>query len=202
MFPGDSLLENLPLAYNKTLELCNSLALLYEAPDGIILCNGGNISTQMEYVTSTNKLGTILVSSVPIILLKLIKFSCPCVVIREDEAQVVVAYAEEANRPNVSMKFKETILEIKNATMVPRYSSRGPSPSFLNILKLDVIALGFYVLGASIREEVTTKSGFTYLKSDYAIATGTSWNILCVPSCCWSRSTSKKCTSRQEHYGD
>ncbi|VVA18100.1 PREDICTED: subtilisin [Prunus dulcis] len=76
--------------------------------------------------------------------------------------KIVIAYAEEVSRPNVSMKFKETIQETKNAPMVPAHSARGPSPGFPNIL------------GASIPEEVTAKIGLKPLKSNYNVVSRTS----------------------------
>lgn len=155
--------------YDKTLATCNSSDLLYEAPIGIIFCNGGEIRSQMESVMTSNKLGAILVSSVPIILLELRKFMFPCVVIREEEAPIVTAYAEEVSRPNVSMKFKETIQEIKNAPMVPAHSARDPSPSFP------------IILGASIPEEVTAKIGLKPLKSNYNVVSRTSIACLMLP---------------------
>lgn len=174
LFPGETILQKLPLVYNQTFSTCDSSASLSKAPNGIILCDIGNLVVQIDSIVTSDIAGAVLVSG-DLHRSKLTKFPCPCLVISLKDAQVLLSYAKYRDPPNVTMEFKKTIMDIKPAPIVSPTSSRGPSKYFPWILKPDVMAPGYLVLGASIPNNTATHLGSSTLKSDYIIGSGTSF---------------------------
>lgn len=98
------------------------------------------------------------------------------VVISSKDGRAVTKYVE-SNGANstASMSFQQTFVGTKVAPAVVAYTSRGLSPSFLGILKPDVMAPGSLVLAAWNLTLVTAgiESNLA-LSSDYNIISGTS----------------------------
>jgi hypothetical protein len=177
MFPGDTLIQNLPLMYKKTLSLCTSLEL-YDVKDKIIMCDSGNFSDQTDSIAKSNAPGAIIVSDHARLRERrdVRRFPCPCVVISSEEAAVVMSYMENsANSLKVTMNFKQTFTEKKPAPTLAYYASRGPSVSSPDILKPDIMAPGSWVLAVWVPNIPMTYSGSrTNLYSSYIINSGTS----------------------------
>ena len=117
MFPGDTLIQNLPLVYKKTLSSCTSLEL-YDVKDKIIMCDPRNFFDQTDSIAKSNASGAIIVSDHARLRERrdVRRFPCPCVVISSEEAAVVMSYLENsANSLKVTMNFKQTFTETKPA---------------------------------------------------------------------------------------
>jgi subtilisin family serine protease len=177
LFPGDTVLRNLPLVYKKaTLSSCTSLEL-YDVKDKIIMCDSGNFSNQIDSIAKSNASGAIIVSDHARVRERrdVRHFPCPCIVISSKQAEVLLFYMENAASLNVTMNFKQTFVKTKPAPTVAYYTSRGPSLSFPDILKPDIMAPGSCVLVAWVPNIAVTHTGFkTNLYSSYIINSGTS----------------------------
>lgn len=146
-------LPNLPLLYDETLSSCTSSALLSQAPDGIVLCNNGDIYKQNDVIVTTNLSVVILTAEDPDAI-DLVNVSCPYFVIRPEDVTLVITYAKSVDTPRASMVFKQTFIGMKPAPTVASYASRGPSQYFQNILKPD----RSLVLAASIENSTAVQT--------------------------------------------
>ncbi|XVE94921.1 hypothetical protein REPUB_Repub02eG0051400 [Reevesia pubescens] len=170
LFPASALVQDFLLIYNKSLSACNSSQFLYDALDGIIICdNTGSLSTQ---IASTSKAkGAIFISDEP----ELEYMFCPGVVISTKDAPALIKYATSSKNATASIKFQQTILGTKPAPVVASYTSRGPSPSYPGILKPDIMAPGSLVLAAYCPNSYAATIGDNiFLSSNFAIISGTS----------------------------
>ncbi|EXC32842.1 Subtilisin-like protease [Morus notabilis] len=100
----------------------------------------------------------------------------PGVVISSKDALEVINYAISDDKPVASIKFKQTILGSKAASIVSLTSSRGPSPSYPGVLKPDVMAPGSHVLSAWIPSlnKLDTTGPRTVFYNDFNLLSGTS----------------------------
>lgn len=172
MFPGNASLQNLPLIYNFSLSACDNM-LLSSSPHGIIICNVGYLPSQISYITKSNLLGVVLVADNSR-LFETGGVPCACLVIRSQDAPVLLNYTKFGPEPSASMTFQLTLLGKQPAPIVANYASRGPSSSIPSILKPDIMAPGSLVLGAWTPETSTAQIKSDFLHSDYNIRYGTS----------------------------
>ncbi|RVW99926.1 Subtilisin-like protease SBT1.9 [Vitis vinifera] len=174
MFPASALVQDLPLVYNKTLSACNSSALLSGAPYGVVICDKvGFIYEQLDQIAASKVGAAIIISDDPE-LFELGGVPWPVVVISPTYAKAVIDYAKTAHKPTATMKFQQTLLDTKPAPAVASYTSRGPSRSYPDILKPDVMAPGSLVLAAWIPNSEAAIIGSLSLSSDYNMISGTS----------------------------
>jgi hypothetical protein len=118
LFPGDTVLRNLPLVYKKAiLSSCTSLEL-DDVKDKIIMCDSGNFSNQIDSIAKSNASGAIIVSDHARVRERrdVRRFPCPCIVISSKQAEVLLFYMENAASLNVTMNFKQTFCEDKACT--------------------------------------------------------------------------------------
>ncbi|KAL7239445.1 hypothetical protein ACSBR2_005364 [Camellia fascicularis] len=91
------------------------------------------------------------------------------------DGPAVINYAKTSDRSWASMKFKQTMVGTKPAPAVASYSSRGPSRTYIGILKPDLVAPGSLVLAAWIPSNSVAMIGSNiYLSNDYTMHSGTS----------------------------
>lgn len=67
--------------------------------------------------------------------------SYPFIVVSPEEAPTVIYFAKASSKPNASIEFQQIILGTKAAPAVISYILKGPSPSYLGVLKSDIITL-------------------------------------------------------------
>jgi subtilisin family serine protease len=173
LFPANAIVRDLPLVYNKTFSACNSSKLLSEAsPEGIIICDETwPVYAQIRQVTAAQLAGAIFISNST----RVGQFTCPGAIVSPKDAFNVIKYVESSKNPTVSIKFQETFLGTKPAPLAAVYTSRGPSPSYPNILKPDVMAPGNLVLAAFVPSSPAGVIGTNvFLPSDYVLLSGTS----------------------------
>lgn len=173
MFPGHvDQLENFRLVYDKNISACNKLITLNEARSSIVICeynNTGVIYGQMNIVLLSNLTG-VFVFDYP-----LSHVEAPGVVISSKDALEVINYAISDDKPVASIKFKQAILGSKAAPIVSLTYSRGASPSYPGVLKLDVMAPGSHVLSAWIPSlKLDTTGPRTVFYNDFNLLSGTS----------------------------
>jgi len=176
-----TIVENLPLVYDNTISSCNSVKLLSQVNQQvIIICDSMSNSSstlfnQIDVVAQTNLLGAVFVYDRPD-LIDLRHIYTPSIVIKTKDAESVIKYAKSNNNnPTASIKFQQTFLGIKPAPIAAHYSSRGPSHSFPWILKPDIMAPGSRVLAAFVPYKPTARIGTdVFLSSDYNFMSGTS----------------------------
>lgn len=106
MFPGETMLQKLPIVYNNAYSKCNSSALLSKATPGrIILCDIGNLTNQIESINASKIVGAIVISNNPIVAKKI---PCACIVINLKDAKVLLGYVNSTADPLVTMEFRQT----------------------------------------------------------------------------------------------
>ncbi|KAB1221470.1 Subtilisin-like protease [Morella rubra] len=175
MYSKGNTLDNMRLVYEESLSTCSSPALLNRAPEGIIVCDIGNIEHQIKSLGNANLKAAILICGDPSIL-RLIKISYPYIVIRPEDANSLIMYAKYDDEPSASIQFKQTFIGVKHSPTVGSYASRGPSLYFPNILKPDIMAPGTLILAASIPNNTTIHRASNKLVSDtYIFGTGSSF---------------------------
>ncbi|KAK7267819.1 hypothetical protein RIF29_20498 [Crotalaria pallida] len=178
LFAANAIVDNLQLVYNKTLSACNSVELLSEVAnsDIIILCEASESKiNQIKYVNSASVAGAVFISADPRPFTEPIKVTSPSIVIRHQDAPIVIKYAKSYEKPTASIKFQQTFVGIKPAPAVHITSSRGPSPSYPRVLKPDLMAPGANVLAGFVpNREAAIIGKNLHLSSDYNIMSGTS----------------------------
>ena len=103
MFAEDAIIHNYPLVYDKTLSACNSSELLSQAFYGIVICEPhGSVSEQIDYITTSNVVGVILISNYTKVF-ELGEVSCPCLVVSLEDAQTIFYYNPMKNSVNVTL---------------------------------------------------------------------------------------------------
>ena len=175
LFAEDAIIHNYPLVYDKTLSACNSSELLSQAFYGIVICEPhGSVSEQIDYITTSNVVGVILISNYTKVF-ELGEVSCPCLVVSLEDAQTIFKYVKTSATPSASIKFQKTIMGTKPAPAVAYYTSRGPSSSYPGVLKPDIMAPGSLVLAAWIPNDSTAQIGPNVcLTSEYNMISETS----------------------------
>ncbi|XP_027093406.2 subtilisin-like protease SBT3 [Coffea arabica] len=177
LFPARAVIKDSPLIYNKSISACFPVELLDKLSGGIVICNVSKFSAflaQMSSVSKSRVKAAIFVSSDPQIFEEA-SFEYPGVVISPSDAAQVIKYALTSYQPSASIQFQKTCLHSKRAPGVASYSSRGPAPSFPQILKPDLMAPGTQVLAAWNPTKPVASIGFNIqLSSDFNLASGTS----------------------------
>ncbi|KAE9612006.1 putative tripeptidyl-peptidase II [Lupinus albus] len=181
LFPAENtILENYPLIYNKTISACNSVELLSQvAGKGIIICDAlesVSVLNQTRFITLASVIGAVFISDDPK-LIELRHLHSPSIVISPKDGPSVIKYAKNAknNNPFASIKFQQTFVGIKPAPAAAFYTSRGPSPSYPGVLKPDIMAPGTNVLAAFIPKIPSAIIGTNvFLWSNYNLLSGTS----------------------------
>ncbi|XAR64045.1 Tripeptidyl-peptidase II [Bertholletia excelsa] len=175
LFPADTIVENLPLLYNKTISLCNSALLLFQFRSNIIICEDtGTPKSQLLLAATSNVPASVIISDNPY-LFEFATFQWPVVIISQNEGKAVIEYAKTSDKPKASISFKQTILGLKPAPTISPYSSRGLSRVSPEILKPDLTAPGTLVLAAWVPSVPATMIALSInLSSNYALLSGTS----------------------------
>ncbi|KAL3538244.1 hypothetical protein ACH5RR_001610 [Cinchona calisaya] len=172
-FPARAIVEDLPLIYNQTISGCNSSELLSEVY-GIVICDNFGSFFNHENISKSPVPAVIFFSDEPSVK-EFSDFPDPGVILSTKYRQDVINYALNGVEPSASITFQQTILETEPAPLVADYSSRGPAPSYPNILKPDVMAPGTLVLAAWIPNVgVATIGNKIVLSSDFTLESGTS----------------------------
>ncbi|RZB87658.1 subtilisin-like protease SBT1.9 [Glycine soja] len=178
LFAANSIVENYPLIYNKTVSACDSVKLLTQvAAKGIVICDAldsVSVLTQIDSITAASVDGAVFISEDPE-LIETGRLFTPSIVISPSDAKSVIKYAKSVKIPFASIKFQQTFVGIKPAPAAAYYTSRGPSPSYPGILKPDVMAPGSNVLAAFVPNKPSARIGTNvFLSSDYNFLSGTS----------------------------
>ncbi|KAG8390932.1 hypothetical protein BUALT_Bualt01G0135000 [Buddleja alternifolia] len=174
MFPASALVTDLPLIYNKTFSSCNSSSALSTVGYGIVICENGYVSEQIEYISKSKAAAAIFISNDTEIF-EFSDFGYPGVVIGAKDASKVIDYATNGVNPSASITFQQTLVGAKPAPVVASYTSRGPAPSYPGILKPDIMAPGTLVLASWIPNTPTAYIGSNIaLTSDFVAVSGTS----------------------------
>ncbi|XP_048324714.2 subtilisin-like protease SBT3 [Ziziphus jujuba] len=172
LFPANAIVEDLPLIYNKNFSSCNSSKLLLDSsPIGVVVCDETwPLHDQIRQVTEAQLRGAIFISN-----FTAGRVTCPGIVISPEDANSLIKYAESNENPTVSIKFQQTFVGTKPAPTAAGYTSRGPSPSYPNILKPDIMAPGTRVLAAFVPTNAAGLIGSNvFLPSNYHLLSGTS----------------------------
>ncbi|KAK7376341.1 hypothetical protein VNO78_34807 [Psophocarpus tetragonolobus] len=178
LFPANSIVQNFPLIYNKTISACNSIQKLTEvASRGIVICDATDLVSvfkQIDAITAASVVGAVFISEDPQ-LLETGRLFSPSIVISPSDAPSVIKYAKSVETPFASIKFQQTFVGTKPAPAAAYYTSRGPSSSYPGILKPDVMAPGSNVLAAFVPNKPAARIGTNvFLSSDYNFLSGTS----------------------------
>ncbi|KAG4921573.1 hypothetical protein GYH30_050120 [Glycine max] len=178
LFATNSIVENFPLIYNKIVSACNSVKLLTGvATRGIIICDAlysVSVLTQIACVIAASVYGAVFISE-DLELIETGHLFTPSIVISPNDAKSVIKYAKSAQIPFANINFQQTFVGIKPSPAAAYYTSRGPSASYLGILKPNVMAPGSNVLAAFVPNKHSAKIGTNvFLSSDYNLLSGTS----------------------------
>ncbi|KAG6382866.1 hypothetical protein SASPL_157417 [Salvia splendens] len=157
MFPLRASVINLSLIFNQTLSVCNSTEVL-----------------------SQSNLRRIVVCTVNTSLLRPTYFPFPGNVISREQAVELIEYATTSASPTATIDFQQTITgpNLPRGVAAPALSgssSRGPSQTYQEILKPDIMVLGVLILAAysPICPGPQVGDNF-FLSTDYALVSGTS----------------------------
>ncbi|CAL1396085.1 unnamed protein product [Linum trigynum] len=165
MYPLGLWIKDETLIYNKTLSKCNDSELLSKAPRGILVCQDtGSLSSLYDQMYQILRAATNLVAAI---------FVCKdpsrfdfdwmnnpaAVLISTKDLEAVMDYIKSSDKPIASIKFQQTATGKETAPVVAEYTSRGPCPNCLGVLKPDVLAPGSSVLASWIPNEVATRLG-------------------------------------------
>ncbi|XP_049400310.1 subtilisin-like protease SBT3 [Solanum stenotomum] len=179
LFPVKTIIKNFPVLYNESISPCDSSDVLAKVPNGgrsIMICfsNAVEVEDQMAAISESKFGGAIYISDDPDVLSSNF-FPNPGVVISTKEGKQVIDYATKSAKPKVSLSFQGTRIDVKPAPAVSSFSSRGPSLSYLQVAKPDIMAPGELILAAWPSNNSDTVIGVnTFLGSDYRLVSGTS----------------------------
>ncbi|GER29644.1 subtilase [Striga asiatica] len=150
LFPEQGPMTKLPFIYNKTLSRCDSSAdLSAAAAGGIVICEKGYVfDHQISNVSYSNASGAIIISDDPNTFEYTKYYASPIVVISSGQAHALINYATKGVNPVASIHFQQTFLGTKPSPVAATYTSRGPSQSYPDILKPDLMAPGSLVLAS------------------------------------------------------
>ncbi|KAF5814047.1 putative tripeptidyl-peptidase II [Helianthus annuus] len=175
IFPQNLLVERVPIYYgygNKSKEACDDGSLDPKDVQGkYIFCDG---MSQTELETS-GAAGAIFISeSDDSKFLQPIDFNLPYVVLEPKVGHRLKNYIINTKNASISVKYGETLLDVKPAPQVADFSSRGPATRSPWILKPDLLAPGVNILAAWAPNRASAPIGDDYLLSDYKLVSGTS----------------------------
>ncbi|XP_009608286.1 subtilisin-like protease SBT3 [Nicotiana tabacum] len=179
LFPVRTMIKDFPVLYNESISPCDSSDPLSQVPNArrsIMICYSVavEVEEQMAAISESKFGGAIYISDDPDALISNF-FPNPGVVISIKEGKQVIDYALKGVKPKASISFQETRTDVKPAPVVSAFSSRGPSKSYLQIAKPDIIAPGELILAAWPSNVSAAVIGVnTFLESDYRLESGTS----------------------------
>ncbi|XP_047952256.1 subtilisin-like protease SBT3 [Salvia hispanica] len=191
MFPARASVINLPLIYNQTLSVCNSSEALSQSNlRRIIVCSVSDDDQTitegtesffftMHYLIGSNVAAAVIISE-DTSLLRSTYFPFPGTVISREQAVELIEYATTSASPTATIDFQQTIIGPNLPRGVPApalsgSSSRGPSQTYQEILKPDIMAPGVLILGAYSPIGPGSQVGDKFfLSTDYALVSGTS----------------------------
>ncbi|MCD7465677.1 Subtilisin-like protease sbt3 [Datura stramonium] len=182
LYPLRTTIKDFSLVNNGSLTTCDSsddLAQIPNASRSIMMCYSTaqedlSVSDQMGAISESKVGGAIYVYGDPDVLTDNF-FPNPGVVISSKEWKTVTQYADKSAKPKVSISFQETHIDVKPAPVVSAFSARGPSLSYLQVAKPDIMAPGVLILAAwPSNVSAATVDISTGLDSDYNLVSGTS----------------------------
>ncbi|CAI9103489.1 OLC1v1001980C1 [Oldenlandia corymbosa var. corymbosa] len=172
IYPVSTIVDDLPLIYNKTLSGCNSSVLL-SAANGIVICDDPEMYYH-GYIVSNSSVPGIIFFSDDSSMFDEGEFNFQGVAIPAKYKEAVLNYAVNDVKPTATIRFNQTFTGTKPAPAVADFSSRGPSPVYPNILKPDIFAPGALVLASWIPNAPIEAIGDRDFFSGFNILSGTS----------------------------
>ncbi|XP_059296358.1 subtilisin-like protease SBT3 [Lycium ferocissimum] len=179
LFPVRTTIKDFAFVKNESLSTCDSSDQLPQIPNAersIIICYSSavEVEEQMAAISESRFGGAIYISDDPDVLTSNF-FTNRGAVISTKEGKRVIDYATKSVRPKASISFQETHIDVKPAPVVSAFSSRGPSRSYLQVAKPDIVAPGVLILAAWPSNVSAAVIGVnTFLDSDYRLLSGTS----------------------------
>ncbi|XP_051121285.1 subtilisin-like protease SBT3 [Andrographis paniculata] len=178
LYPGKVSVQKLPIVYNKTLSVCDSI-LSELTSDVIIVCNLtlNPFLNSILFNLPLSRARAAIIIGEDATVFESTSFPFPGTVITPAEGQELLDYVSSTAAPRASISFKQTILGPKPrpAPALAQFSSRGPARSYEGILKPDITAPGVLILAAF--SPVVSGPSFgnnTRLFSNYTLLWGTS----------------------------
>ncbi|KAG6382865.1 hypothetical protein SASPL_157416 [Salvia splendens] len=166
MFPLRASVINLPLIYNQTLSVCNSTEVLSQSNlRRIVVCSVSDddqtitdgtesfFFTMHYLIGSNSNVAAAVIISEDTSLLRSTYFPFPGTVISREQAVELIEYATTSGSPTATIDFQQTITgpNLPRGVAAPGLSgssSRGPSQTYQEILKPDIMAPGVLILAA------------------------------------------------------
>ncbi|KAG6422075.1 hypothetical protein SASPL_118638 [Salvia splendens] len=193
MFPLRASVINLPLIYNHTLSVCNSTEVLSQSNlRRIVVCSVSDddqtitegtesfFFTMHYLIGSNSNVAAAVIISEDTSLLRSTYFPFPGTVISREQAVELIEYATTSGSPTATIDFQQTITgpNLPRGVAAPALSgssSRGPSQTYQEILKPDIMAPGVLILAAYSPIGPGPQVGDNFfLSTDYALVSGTS----------------------------
>ncbi|XP_050941995.1 CO(2)-response secreted protease-like [Cucumis melo] len=118
----------------------------------IVICEssveggGSDWQSQAETVKSLQGVGVVLIDDDSKLVAE--KFTTPMTVISKKDGPEILSYVNSSRKPVATILPTETIINYKPAPAITYFSSRGPNPAVLNIIKPDISAPGVNILAA------------------------------------------------------
>ncbi|KAK9169967.1 hypothetical protein Syun_002107 [Stephania yunnanensis] len=144
--------------------------LAHKIEGKIVLCENDTFFSSVEFVEK--KAGVIIVQEYPVIDHAL-NFPLPVSLVNLSQGKRIISYINTTKNPKATITKSETLRDA-NAPTINSFSSRGPNPITLDILKPDIAAPGVEIfaawspVGPLSQFQSDTRSG------KYNIVTGTS----------------------------
>ncbi|KAG6425150.1 hypothetical protein SASPL_115576 [Salvia splendens] len=186
MFPARASVINLPLIYNETVLACDSSELLSQSfLSRIVVCNitnedgPVNFFAVMQNLINSNVRAAVIISE-DSVRIRSTYFPFPGAVITSGQAVELIEYATTSASPTATIDFQQTIIgpNLPRGAASPALSgssSRGPSQTYQEILKPDIMAPGVLILAAYSPIGTGSQIGDRiFLSTDYALESGTS----------------------------
>lgn len=179
VFPGRASISNLNLHYNNTDSSCNSSEIFTNSFNIVVICEQDknyvyDLSSQMDYIARSEARAAIFITDEPADF-STSYFPLPGVVINPKDGAEVIRYAQSTENPTASIKFQQTFFGTKPSPTLSSSSSRGPSRSYPNVLKPDLMAPGVLIVAATYPERPGVRIGHNiFLTTDFDARSGTS----------------------------
>ncbi|CAI0447341.1 unnamed protein product [Linum tenue] len=180
LYPENLFLDRVPLYFgrgNRSKETCGDVDLT-EAAGKFVFCDhdengeaGFGPSDEANAVA-----GVILSTNDGEFEEHADDFETPIVMVSTKDGDYIKSYILNSTEPTVSVSFGSTELGTKPAPKVAYFSARGPDVRSPWILKPDILAPGYDIIAAWAPNVpfAPIRGGEDYLKTDYAIISGTS----------------------------
>lgn len=149
LFPLNSTMDVSPLPI-VFMGGCQNLKKLKSIGYKIVVCedkDGHSLNSQVDNVQSSRVALGIFISYISD-WDNLIKTPFPSIFLSPHHGNIIKGYIKKSSDPKAEVNFNKTILGIKPAPSVARYSSRGPSMSCPFVLKPDIMAPGDAILAS------------------------------------------------------